>query len=100
MILYTDENRRITSYNDMSLTPKQEAKELSKYGAVKYDGDFNFFMGKDKPGMQKFFYLNEDNTIRIEYTEIPPREPTFEERMESKADYIMMMQGEGGKDYA
>ena len=90
MILYIDNNRRITAYNK-TLTPEQEAARIADGAAVYFDGDFDFFMGEDKPGMQKSFYLNEDHTIRIEYTEIPPEEPTYEERMESKADYLMMM---------
>lgn len=91
MILYIDSSRRITAYNK-TLTPAQEQAEAAKDGAVIFSGEFDFFMGEDIPDKQKSFYLNEDNTIRIEYTDIPPREPTYEERMESKADYLVMMQ--------
>lgn len=66
MILYIDENRRITSYNE-TLAPEAAAAEIAKGTAAYFDGDFDFFMGEDKPGMQKSFYLNEDSTIRIEY---------------------------------
>ncbi len=48
-------------------------------------------MGEGKPGYEKAFYLNEDGTIRVEYEKIPPRQPTPEEVMQAKLDYIMMM---------
>lgn len=100
MLLYLDENRKILD-NNFVISHASALKIMEKNPLAEWhEIDFSFAMGEDKPGMQKSFYLNEDNTIRIEYTEIPPREPTYEERMESKVDYIMMMQGEGGKDYA
>ena len=43
------------------------------------------FMGENKPGFEKVFYLNEDGTIRIEYEEIPPEipKPTQLDRIEA-----------------
>ncbi len=63
MFLYLNKDKRITAYDDSS-TREQMKEEIKKEMGVWYDGDFDFFMGEDKPGMQKDFYLNEDNTIR------------------------------------
>lgn len=71
MILYIDSSRRITAYNK-TLTPAQEQAEAAKGGAVIFSGEFDFFMGEEKEGRKKEFYLNEDHTIRIEYIDILP----------------------------
>lgn len=71
MILYINSNRKITAYNK-TLTPAQEQAEAARGVAVIFSGEFDFFMGEDIPGKQKAFYLNEDNTIRTEYTDVKP----------------------------
>lgn len=81
MLIYLDAARQITSYN--AAISFQEAEKSIIHGIREwYEGDFSFFMGEDKPGMQKSFYLNEDHTIRIEYTKIPESEPTQLDRIE------------------
>lgn len=90
MFLYLGENRRIAALKDN--ISRYDAKKLEQKGIGAYfNGEFSFFMGENRAGYEKAFYLNEDGTIRIEYEEIPPRQPTLEEVMQAKLDYIMMM---------
>lgn len=70
MILYLDGNRRVLAYKDDISEAMAKAEEARGAG-VFYDGDFDFFMGEDKPGFEKAFYLETDGTIRIDYTAIP-----------------------------
>ena len=83
MFLYLGENRRIAALKDK--ISQKDAESLEQKGIGKYyTGKFSFFMGEDKPGFEKVFYLNEDGTIRIEYEEIPPEalKPTQLDRFE------------------
>ena len=90
MFLRLDENRCVKAYNVLD-----GYEAIQKYdennGWVWYDGEFSFMMGENRAGYEKAFYLNEDGTIRVEYEKIPPRQPTPEEVMQAKLDYIMMM---------
>ncbi len=90
MILYFDGNGKICAYK-AEISEKDAKREEACGAGVFYDGEFDFFMGEDKPGFEKAFYLETDGTVRIEYEKIPPRQPTPEEVMQAKLDYIMMM---------
>ena len=90
MILYFNGNGEICAYK-AEISEKDAKREEACGAGVFYDGEFDFFMGEDKPGFEKAFYLNEDGTIRIEYEKIPPRQPTPEEVLQAKLDYIVMM---------
>lgn len=68
MVLYIKENREIYGYNKI-LTQEQQKEELKRTLCVQYDGDFSFEMAEFKQGFRRVYYLNEDNTIRVEYTE-------------------------------
>lgn len=90
MLIFFNEDRRIhSSYGAC----KEEAEQIIQQNPLCawYEGEFNFFMGEDRTGYEKAFYLNVDGTIRIEYEKIPPRQPTSEEALQAKLDYIMMM---------
>lgn len=90
MFLYLGGKRRIIAVREK--ISEQAARMLEEKGVgVYYPGEFSFFMGEDKPGFEKAFYLETDGTIRIEYEPIPPRQPTPEEIMQAKLDYLMMM---------
>lgn len=84
MILYFDGNGKICAYK-AEISEKDAKREEACGVGVFYDGEFDFFMGENKPGFEKVFYLNEDGTIRIEYEEIPPEipEPTQLDRIEA-----------------
>ena len=91
MLLYLDENRKIID-NNYVISHASALKIMAENPLAEWhDIDFSFAMGEDRAGYEKAFYLNEDGTIRIEYEEIPPRQPTLEEVMQAKLDYIMMM---------
>lgn len=68
MILYTDKDRRIYAYKADVADEVAKAEEIRGAG-IFYDGEFDFFMGENRAGLEKTFYLNEDGTIRIEYDE-------------------------------
>lgn len=70
--------------------------QMRQDGDMTY-GDLDKLAVSEIPCMMEELKFIEDE-LQPEVKQEP--EPTFEERMESKADYIMMMQGEGGKDYA
>lgn len=92
MFLYLGEKRHIIALKERISAKEAEILEEKNAGAY-YAGEFSFFMGEDRPGFEKAFYLEEDGTIRIEYEAIPPRQPTAEETMQAKLDYLEMMAG-------
>lgn len=69
MFLYLDENRRIIASKDNISQEAAKKLEQKKIGAY-YAGEFSFFMGENRAGFKKAFYLETDGTIRIEYEPI------------------------------
>lgn len=96
MILYLKDNRQIYGYNT-TLSIEQEDIEIKKKNAIKYTGDFSWNTGEDKNGYIKYFYLNDDNSIRIVYAPIPEQEPPLSEtdkkllQIQATVDYLAMM---------
>lgn len=91
MLLYLDENRRILD-NNFAISHASALKIMQENPLAEWhEIDFSFAMGEDRTGFEKAFYLGTDGTIRIEYEPIPPRQPTPEETMQAKLDYLMMM---------
>ena len=90
MFLYLGENRRIIA-SKADISQEDAMKLEQKKIGVYYAGEFSFFMGENRAGYDKVFYLEMDGTIRIEYEEIPPRQPTPEEVLQAKLDYLTMM---------
>ncbi len=67
MLVYIDENRKITGYN--TIIPKEESqKYLVENYCIWIEEEINY--PEPKEGYQTVMYLNEDNTIRYEY-ELP-----------------------------
>ena len=79
MILFINENNRITAYSKTKTV--EELKEYIDSGkAVEYDSEFDFFMGEDREGFEKQFYY-ENGEVRTEYIEIsqePLSKPLFQ----------------------
>ena len=70
MLLFLDRNRKIIAYKKTpDSTDYSKVLDEEKFF---YTGEFSFFMGDDKQGFEKAFYLKEDGTIRLEYEAIPP----------------------------
>ena len=91
MLLYLDENRKIID-NNFVISYASVLKVMAKNPFAEWNEvDFSFAMSEDKPGFEKVFYLNEDGTIRIEYEKLLPRQPTPEEVLQAKLDYLTMM---------
>lgn len=91
MLLYLDKNRRILD-NNFAISHASALKVIAENPLAEWhDIDFSFAMGEYRPGFEKVFYLETDETIRIEYEPIPPRQPTPEEIMQAALDYLMMM---------
>lgn len=93
MLFYLDENRKILDIN-FAISYASALKVIAENPLAEWhDIDFSFAMGEDKPGFVKAFYLEKDETIRIEYEPIPPRQPTQEEIAQATLDYLRMMAG-------
>ncbi len=91
MLLYLDENRKIID-NNYVISHASALKIMAENPLAEWhDIDFSFAMGEDRAGYEKAFYLETDGMIRIEYEEIPPRQPTLEEAMKADMDYLKMM---------
>lgn len=91
MLFYLDENRRILD-NNFLISHASALKVMAKNPLAEWhDIDFSFAMGENRTGFEKAFYLDRDGTIRIEYEKLPPRQPTPEEALQAKLDYLTMM---------
>lgn len=86
MFLYLGEKRRIIASKDSISQEAAKKLEQKKIGAY-YDGEFSFFMGENRAGFKKAFYLETDGTIRIEYEKVPPeRIPPLSEQEQIAID--------------
>lgn len=91
MLFYLDENRKILD-NNFAISHASALKIMAENPLAEWhDIDFSFALGENRTGYEKAFYLNENGTIRIAYEKIPPRQPTPEEAMQAKLDYLTMM---------
>lgn len=81
MILFLGENRKIVAYKETA-----EDTKIENAGKVFYDGEFDFFMGEDRAGYEKVFYLDENGTIRVEYEKLPPDTPPLSEQEQIAID--------------
>ena len=82
MLIYIDENRKITGYN--TIIPKEESqKYLQKNYCVWLDEEIDYTQLKE--GYQTVIYLNEDNTLRYEFEKpvIVEPEPTQLDRIKN-----------------
>ena len=91
MLFYLDENRKILD-NNFAISHASALKIMAENPLAEWhDIDFSFALGENRTGYEKTFYLDRDGTIRIEYEKLPPRQPTPEEVMQAKLDYLTMM---------
>lgn len=72
MLFYLDENRKILD-NNFAISHASALKVIAENPLAEWhDIDFSFAMGEYREGFEKVFYLEEDETIRIEFEKIPP----------------------------
>ena len=62
MFLYLGENRRIIASKE-EISQEDAMKLEQKKIGVYYAGEFSFFMGENKPGFEKVFYLRMELSV-------------------------------------
>lgn len=72
MLFYLDQNRKILDNN--FVISKEKALKIAERNpfAEWHEIEFSFTMGGYREGFEKNLYLEEDSTVRVEFTEIPP----------------------------
>lgn len=93
MLVYINENRKITAYNTI-ISKSESQKYLQENYCIWIDEEIDYTQSKD--GYQTVMYLNENNTIRYEFEkpEIIEPEPTQLDIIQEQQLIIMTAQAD------
>ncbi len=93
MLVYINENRKVTAYNTI-ISKSESQKYLQENYCIWIDEEIDYTQSKE--GYQTVMYLNENNTIRYEFEkpEIIEPEPTQLDIIQEQQLIIMTAQAD------